>query len=147
MTNKKIRLFSKLYWQISAIFLIVLVVFTAIALYIFVRSARNYSIEVNQKLNRNLANNSVDVIKPFLANGVINQDAIEEYVHSMMVINPSIEIYLLDTDGNILSYVAPYKVVKLNKVTLGPIYQFLNDTSQSIIYGDDPRNPGESRIF
>jgi len=65
----------------------------------------------------------------------------------MMVINPSIEIYVLDTQGKILSYVAPNKVVKLEKVSLEPIHDFLNDEDTSIIYGDDPRNPGQRKIF
>ncbi len=147
MKMKSNRLFNKLYWQISAIFLSVLIVFTAITLYISVQSARNYSIEINQKLNRDLANNTVDVIKPFLENGVVNHAAIEDLVHSMMVINPSIEIYVLDTEGTILSYVAPEKVVKLTHVSLEPIYKFLNNDGKQIVFGDDPRNPGESKIF
>jgi signal transduction histidine kinase len=65
----------------------------------------------------------------------------------MMVINPSVEVYLLDPDGKILSYVAPDKVVKLERVSLTPIRKFLQDKTESVIYGDDPRNPGEKKIF
>lgn len=147
MEHKKVRIFSRLYWQISAIFLAVLIIFTAIVLYISVQSAGDYSIEVNQKLNRELASNTVDVISPFLEDGVINQAAIEDLVHSMMVINPSIEIYLLDTGGKILSYVAPEKVVKLDRVSLEPVFRFINDREQQLIYGEDPRNPGERKTF
>jgi len=147
MKGKEKIVFSKLYWQISAIFLIVLVVFAATAIYIFVQSARDYSIEVNQKLNRNLAGNTVDIVKPFLEDGKVNQEAVEDLVHSMMVINPTVEVYLLDKEGAILSYVAPEKVVKLERVSLTPIQDFLNDHRQSVIYGDDPRNPGELKIF
>ncbi len=139
--------FSRLYWQISAIFLLILVVFTAITLYIAVNSARNYSVEVNQKLNWNLAETTVRQIKPNFKNGEVNRGAVEDIVHSLMVINPSVEVYLLDTEGKILSYVAPEKVVKLKSVSLAPIRQFLDDTHQSIIYGDDPRNPGERKTF
>lgn len=148
MENRRIQLFSRLYWKISSIFLIVFVVFAAAAIFIFVQSAREYSIEVNQQMNRDLASNTVDVIKPYIIKeGEVNQAAMEEMLHSMMVINPSIEIYILDTEGNILSYLAPYKVVKLEEVSLDPVHKFLNDTNQSVIYGDDPRNPGESKIF
>ncbi len=147
MNNKRNKIFSRLYWQVSAIFILVLVVFTAITLYIAVRAARSYSVEVNQKLNRELAKNTVDVIKPEFKNGTVNKGAIEDIVHSMMVINPSVEVYLLDPQGKILSYVAPEKVVKLKNVSLPPIQKFLEDTTQGIIYGDDPRNPGEEKIF
>ncbi len=145
--NKKNRIFNSLYWQVSAIFLMVLVIFAAITLFIAVRSARNYATEVNQKLNYELAKNNVEVIKPQFKNGSVNKDALADIMHSMMVINPSVEVYLLDPNGKILSYVAPEKVVKLEKVSLKPIERFLNDSKHKIIYGDDPRNPGDKKIF
>lgn len=147
MNLKKTGKFSSLYWQISAIFLLILVAFTAITLYIAVNSARNYSVEVNQKLNWDLAKTTIDVIKPNFKNGKVNQEAVADIMHSMMVINPSVEVYLLDTNGTILSYVAPEKVVKLKTVSLSPIRQFLNDNRHKIIYGDDPRNLKEKKTF
>ena len=147
MEKKSHKIFSKLYWQVSSIFIIVLVIFALITLIIAVHSARNYSVEVTQKLNWDLAKTTVDVIKPNFKNGKVNKEAVNDIVHSMMVINPSVEIYLLNPQGNILSYVAPEKVVKLKKVSLLPIHNFLNDTRHTIIYGDDPRNPGEKKTF
>ncbi|MEH0153045.1 HAMP domain-containing sensor histidine kinase [Limibacter armeniacum] len=144
---KRGKIFSTLYWQISAIFLLVLLVFGLVALRISVQSARNYAIEVNQKLNRELAAHTVQELKPFLNHGVINEKAIQDIMHSMMVINPSVEVYLLDPNGKILSYVAPKKVVKLETVSLAPVKTFLESDKGNIIYGDDPRNPGESKIF
>lgn len=140
-------LFSRLYWKISAIFILVLFIFGGISLYISVAAARNYSVEVTQKLNWNLAKNAVDLIKPRFSQGTVNKEAVEDMVHSMMVINPSIEIYLLDHQGKILSYVAPEKVVKLDSVSLSPIRRFLGDQAHGVIYGDDPRNPGEQKTF
>ena len=143
----KPKIVNRLYLQISAIFLLVLILFTAIALYISVRSARGYSIEVNQRLNRELAQQTTDMIKPYIKNGVISQEAIADIMHSMMVINPTVEVYLLDPQGKILKYVAPDKVVKLKRVNLTPIKKFLNDPAHGIIYGDDPRTPGEYKTF
>ena len=147
MEKKQNNIFSTLFWKIAAIFILVLLIFAAITLYISIRSARNYSIEVNQKLNWNLAHNTVDVVKPDFKNGTVNKEAIDDLIHSMMAINPSVEVYLLNPDGEILSYVAPEKVVKLKKVSLEPITQFLNDSLHNMILGDDPRNPGEKKTF
>jgi signal transduction histidine kinase len=141
------KIFSKLYWQVSSIFIIVLVIFAFITLFIAVNSARSYSVEVTQKLNWNLAKTTVDVIKPNFKNGKVSKEAVADILHSMMVINPSVEIYLLNPQGDILSYVAPEKVVKLKKVSLLPIHKFLNDSQHKIIYGADPRNPGETKTF
>lgn len=147
MEQKTTMLFSRLYWKISAIFILILVIFGGITLYISVRSASKYSVEVNQKLNWELARNTVDLIKPRFQDGTVNKEAVADIMHSMMVINPSLEVYLLDPEGKILSYVAPEKVVKLERVSLGPIQSFFNDTRHNLIFGDDPRNPGEKKTF
>ena len=143
----KSKIFNRLYLQVSAIFLLVLILFTAIALYISVQSATNYSIEVNQRLNRELASNTIDVIKPLMVDGIDSKEAIADIMHSMMVINPIVEVYLLNPNGKILNYVAPDKVVKLKTVDLEPIKRFLATSDHNIIYGDDPRNPGEFKTF
>jgi signal transduction histidine kinase len=147
MESKSHKIFSKLYWQVSSIFILVLVIFAVITLVIAVNSARSYSVEVTQKLNWNLAKTTVEVIKPNFRNGNVNKEAVNDILHSMMVINPSVEIYILNPQGDILSYVAPEKVVKLKKVSLLPINKFLKDTKHTIIFGDDPRNPGETKTF
>jgi signal transduction histidine kinase len=140
-------IFSRLYRRISALFIVVLFVFAAVTLYISVHAANNYSKEVNQRMNRDLAAHVTVMMAPFITDGIINEVGLEDLVHSLMVINPSIEVYLLDTEGTILSYVAPEKVVKLKSVSLGPVNEFLKDEKGKIIYGDDPRNPGEKKIF
>ena len=147
MNQKPTLFFSRLYWKISAIFILILVLFAGITLYISVRSANNYSIEVNQKLNWQLAATTVDLIKPKFQNGTVNKEAIADIMHSMMVINPSLEVYLIDPEGKILSYVAPEKVVKLDKVSLEPIESFFTNIKHNLILGDDPRNPGEKKTF
>jgi len=147
MNQKTTLLFSRLYWKISVLFILILVFFAGITLYISVRSSNNYSIEVNQKLNWDLATTTADLIKPKFQNGTVNKEAIADIMHSMMVINPSLEVYLLDPEGKILSFVAPEKVVKLDKVSLTPIVNFFNDTKHNLIFGNDPRNPGEEKTF
>jgi signal transduction histidine kinase len=112
-----------------------------------VQAANNYSQEVNQSLNQDLASHVAVMMEPFMQDMVLNEAGLEDLVHSLMVINPSIEVYLIDTDGKILSYVAPEKVVKLDQVSLEPINDFLNKDNKRVIQGDDPRNPGEQKIF
>ena len=147
MTKQGSRSFSRLYLRISALFIAILFVFAAITLYISVHAANNYSVEVTQNLNKELAANVAVMMEPFIQEGTINQAGLEDLVHSMMVINPSIEIYLLDPEGRILSYVAPEKVVKLESVSLQPVRDFLDPSHKKIVYGDDPRNPGEKTVF
>jgi len=147
MEHQSKLFFSHLYWKISAIFILILFFFGGISLYISVRSASKYSVEVNQKMNWDLARNTVDIIKPKIQNGAVPKETYTDILHSMMVINPSLEIYLLNPEGKILSYAAPEKVVKLDHVSLEPIQGFFSNTRHNLIYGDDPRNPGETKTF
>jgi signal transduction histidine kinase len=147
MTKQGRNSFSRLYRRISTLFIVVLFVFAAITLYISVQAANQYSQEVNQNMNRDLAAHVAVMMEPFIQNGILNEVGLEDLVHSLMVINPSIEVYLLDPEGKILSYVAPEKVVKLEQVSLDALIDFINKTNKGIIYGDDPRNPGEEKIF
>ena len=138
---------KKLYWKISVIFLVVLLLFGGITLYNSVNTAKKYAEEVNQKLNYGLAEHTTHTVAPFIKNGVIDEEGLGDIMHSMMVINPSVEVYVLDTEGQILSYVAPDKVVKLESVSLAPFDAFFNNDKQAVVKGDDPRNPGEQKIF
>ena len=148
MTKQRKNSSSRLYMRISTLFIGILFVFAAITLYISVQAANNYAQEVNQNMNHDLAAHVAVMMDPFINEGVINDVGLEDLVHSLMVINPSIEVYLLDTQGKILSYVAPEKVVKLEQVSLEPVTEFINLTEKKkIFYGDDPRNPGEVKIF
>ena len=144
MSSKKI--FKSLYWKISAIFLLILVVLSAIYIFISINSAQKYAQEVNQKLNATIAQHTIEEGKPFVE-GEVNKAAIQDIMHSVMVINPSTEVYLLNPEGKILTYVAPHKKIKLEGVSLQPIKAFLKDDQNRLILGDDPRHPDQKKIF
>lgn len=140
------KFLKSLYWRISATFLLILLLLAAVYLYISVTSAKSYYQEVSQRLNAAVAEHTVNEVSPFI-DGEVNEQALHDIMHSMMVINPSVEVYLLDTDGNILSYVAPYKKVKLESVSLKPVNEFIDSKGEAFVQGDDPRNPGVTKVF
>ncbi|MDN5214538.1 HAMP domain-containing sensor histidine kinase [Fulvivirgaceae bacterium BMA12] len=142
----KNRIFSSLYWRISAVFLLVLILLCGIFMYISVRSASKYSQEVNQKLNGDIATHIEKEVGPFL-DKEISEEKVKDIMHAMMAVNPSIEVYLLNTKGDILKYVAPYKKVKLTRVSLDPIIDFIDNNGEVFTLGDDPRNPGRQKVF
>ena len=90
-----------------------------------VTTTRLYLQEVNQKLNQTLAA-SIVAETPLLHGGAVDQAAFEGLFHSLMVINPNIELYLLDPDGAILSYNAPPGRVRRGRVSLAPIRAFID---------------------
>jgi len=109
-------------------------------------TSRLYLEEVNQKLNREVAEHLVSE-EILLAGGEVNQEALKHAFHMMMVVNPSIELYLLDLDGRILAFSAPPGKVRLERVSLAPIRRFLAAGAGFPILGDDPRNPGGKKAF
>ncbi|TDI67041.1 MAG: HAMP domain-containing histidine kinase [Bacteroidetes bacterium] len=139
--------FSNLYWKIAATLLLLLVVIGCAYIFITADTVQRYFQEKNQRLNAELAAHVVQEVKPTYLHGKVDEASMDKIMHSMMAINPSIEVYLLDVDGNILNYVAPYKKVKLDKVGLAPIHDFIETKGQQFIKGDDPRNPGVQKEF
>lgn len=138
---------NKLYWKISMGLLGLLTVLGVIYILITTYIGKNYVQEINQRLYGSIADTTVNQVRP-LVNGKVDTTAIQDIMHSLMVINPSLEVYLLDTEGHIITYVAPYKRVQLEKVDLEPVIEFIESTEEKpFIKGDDPRNPGQQKVF
>ncbi|MBK9419052.1 MAG: hypothetical protein IPN62_17670 [Flavobacteriales bacterium] len=137
---------NSLFWKVSAIFLALLLVFTAIVLRIHITASSNHALEVTQRMNRDLAQHTVGEIKPFL-NGEVTDEAIGTLMHSMMAVNPGIEVYVLDTVGRILKYVALEGEVRSDRVDLAPVRAFMATTEQDGLWWATIRAPGERKIF
>lgn len=65
-----------------------------------------YQQEVIQKLNLNLAN-QIAVQKNLMRDQKINEQGLKEIFNMLMVVNPGIELYLLNPDGDIMAFSAP----------------------------------------
>jgi signal transduction histidine kinase len=109
-------------------------------------AARQYYNETTQRLNAHVAEHLLHEVAPFV-NGKVNDEALGKIMHSMMAVNPSIEVYLVSPAGDILSFVVLDKDVRLKDVNLQPIKDFIASKGARYILGDDPRNPGKSVVF
>ena len=135
-----------LYGRMVAVLLGLLVFLGAIFVAVAIHSSRRYEQEVTQRLNRQLAANLVaeDVL---LVDGEVNEEALEHVFHTLMVINPSIEVYLLDLEGRVVTYSAPSGRVVRRQVSVEPIQAFLDGRRPMPILGDDPRSPSRRKVF
>ncbi|GMQ89405.1 MAG: ATP-binding protein [Gammaproteobacteria bacterium] len=106
---------------------------------------RHYQQEFLQSLNRDLASNLVTG-RNLVTEGILDQEALKKTFNHYMMVNPSIEIYLLDQDGTILSYSAEPGKVKRDRVDLQPVRDFLSGTDFPLL-GDDPRNFERRKVF
>jgi hypothetical protein len=91
---------NKLYWKISATLLSLLIILGVVYVLISTYSAKSYFEEVNQKLNASIATMMSHEVQPLIG-GEVDTAAIHKIMASMMIINPSVEVYVLDTEGKI----------------------------------------------
>ncbi|MEM6317945.1 MAG: HAMP domain-containing sensor histidine kinase [Bacteroidota bacterium] len=135
-----------LYWKISAallgLFIVLGLVFVGLTGYF----TKEYLQESNQMLYGSIAAKMIKEVKP-LVDGQVDTMAIQKIMDSKMVINPSIEIYLLDTEGKIITYVAPESKIKADRVDLEPVREKINAEEFKFIKGDDPRFPEVKNVF
>jgi signal transduction histidine kinase len=111
-----------------------------------VQSTQLYQQEIQQKLNRTLADHIAKDI-PLLSDGTANQTALAELFHTLMIVNPIIELYLVDAEGSILAFNAPPGKVQTDRIDLSHVLVFLEETRALPIKGTDPRNPDRLKVF
>lgn len=139
-------MFNSLYKKLAALLFLLLTAVGACLIWLYIYTAEMYEQEVSQQLNATLAEHIVSDSLP-IKNGEVVQSALDGIFHMLMVINPAIEVYLLDTRGEILAYSAPPEKIKRDSVNLKPIIKFLASGATPLIKGDDPRNFSRQKIF
>jgi two-component system, OmpR family, sensor kinase len=139
-------MFNTLYGKLAAVLFGLFCVIGAVAVLLTLYSARLYFQEVSQKLNRTLAERLVSD-KILMQEGRVNDEVLKEVFHQLMVINPSIELYLLDPQGTILTFSAPSEKIKRQHIFLDPLERFLSGAEDFPILGDDPRDLTRRKVF
>ncbi len=130
-----------------ALTLFVLIVLIGLVLMLLIGHSSNlYQQEVMQKLNRELATHIVND-QALIQDGKINQVKLDKLFHYLMVVNPSIELYLLDPGGRILGYDAPEEKIKREVVDIAPIQRFVQGDMRFPYQSSDPRDPAGNKIF
>jgi signal transduction histidine kinase len=135
-----------LFWKIAAVFTLLLSILGITFLIIGSYFSRAYFNEVNQHLYGNVAAHLATSTQP-IRNGKPDTTTTHDIMHSIMVINPSVEVYLLDTTGKIIDFIVPGKSVRAGRVDLRPVRQFISEKEPGYIAGDNPRQPEKRSIF
>ena len=143
-----IKIFRRFYAKLSALFLLLLLILGIIQIMVTLDSYRDFVKESDQRLNYHLARDLAEQFRPFLTDS-LNYGAIEHTIHDLMVMNPHVEIYLLDQQGNLLAYFAEPEKIKRMAVDITPVGAYLDEERQARlpIYGDDPRSVDRVKTF
>jgi len=130
-----------------SLMLLVLFILTGVFLGLITRySTVQYNHEITQRLNGSIAM-YVAAEDPLIENGKYNEEALKRLAHQAMVINPTVEVYLLNNNGNILSHNLPEETVLMKSVALGPINEFMQPKSKRPLLSVDPRSPDNHKVF
>ncbi|UCB44577.1 MAG: HAMP domain-containing histidine kinase [Spirochaetota bacterium] len=141
------KFFQRFSVKLSLLFLALLLTMGIVQVIISIRITERRQIETDQLVNRYLAQDMVHEIEPYVQDD-IDLNEIGSVIHYMMVMNPKIEIYLLDAKGKILAFFAePGIEIQQDYVDIDPIQTFLKESSPIPLYGTDPRNPMQDKHF
>jgi signal transduction histidine kinase len=137
----------KLYHKFAIAMLMLFITLGGVLIYVSAKTSEMYSLEVTQKINRNIALHAAEDMPLLLSNGQANKKALKELAHHVMFINPIVEVYLLDPQGNVLSHALPAGSVLKNQVNMAPLHNFLAGSQTMPIFGDDPRSHNQQKVF
>lgn len=135
-------LYRKLLWLFLGFGAVMVLVFILLMRF----SHETYHLELDQTVNRELAKNYLE--DRLLRNGQPQTStALRQAFVELARINPSIDLYLLDAQGNILAASVPEEQLARRGVGLAPIVAFVRGASPLPILADNPRNLRGREIF
>ena len=140
---------KSLYARLSLVFLCILLLLGAFSLWIAHHSAQIYFLEFTQRLNAPIAMYMAANGK-WVKKGKLSGAALAELAEHVMMINPSVEVYLLNAEGRIVAQAADANTIAQRQVSLEPIHTFLqreNAAQTFPLLGDNPKNLEERRVF
>jgi len=141
---------SRLHTRLASFLFALLLVLAVVATVSTLWTSRAYERETQQRLNADLAANIVGMEHElFLAeDGALRRDGLGDIFHWLMVVNPDVELYLLDRDGRLLVWDAPPGTVQRERVELAPVLEQIASGGERVpLLGDDPRHPGRRKVF
>jgi two-component system, OmpR family, sensor kinase len=147
------RLFKRLHVRLALAALMLLLATTLALLFIVRAQQQQAMLETTQRLNLGLAQYIVEhqpraLIAP---DGRVERELLKALAQDVMMINPAVEVYLLDAEGRILGHALEGASVRQTQVDLRAVQPLLAGEQGSAavrlpVLGDDPREPGQPNI-
>ncbi|MEM7306362.1 MAG: HAMP domain-containing sensor histidine kinase [Planctomycetota bacterium] len=95
--------------------------------------------EVHARLDEGVAEHIAGTLKP-QPDGSFAEKDLKGLFMDIMIINPALEVYLVDLEGQLLAYDAPEERILRRRVDLAPVRQQLEGGGERVVRGDDPRS-------
>lgn len=131
--------------RLSLVFAVLLLVCCGTSAWMQVRANQMHEQEVVQGLSRSLAQHIANDTVLMNSQGLM-PDAVRNLFSQLMLVNPSVEVYLLDPAGRVVGSAAPEGRIRREQVDLAPIQRLLAGDALPIL-GDDPRSADARKVF
>ena len=132
--------------RLSLVFAALLLACSGASVWLQARTKAQHEQEVTQRLSLGLAAHIAGNAELMQPDG-LNAPVVKDLFGKLMAVNPSVEVYLLSSDGRIQAQDAPDGHLKRDRVDLGPIRMLLAGGALPV-FGDDPRSTsGERKVF
>lgn len=99
-------MFKSLYSRLAMVLLFVFLSMAAMLFWLFEKASIATQNEASQRLHLTLAENIVKDLG-ISSRGDFDAEMIKEAFHQMMILGPTIELYVLDKGGKLITYDAP----------------------------------------
>ncbi|MEQ1661125.1 MAG: HAMP domain-containing sensor histidine kinase [Thiobacillus sp.] len=137
---------KSLHGRLALVLVLLLLAFGG-AMFLITRHANElYHEEVSQKLSSSIAMYIRDHLPLMDRTGKPDPAQLDALFHMLMVVNPNVEAYLLDAQGQVRGHAQPDARLARRSVGLVPLQQFLNG-ARLPLRADDPKSPDATRIF
>ena len=131
--------------RLAVVFAVLLLLCSGTSAWLQLRSTRMHELEVVQGLSRDVASSIARDVQLTDANGLM-PNALRNLFQQLMMVNPSVEVYLLDPQGQIVGHAAPDGRLRRDRVDLAPVHKLL-DGGMLPVLGDDPRSSDGRKVF
>lgn len=108
-----------------------------------------YLQQVQTKIHANVAQSIIEDHN-LVNHGELDKQKVSSTFNRYMLLNPHLEIYLLDLQGNVLEYSADPKKIKRHKINIEPLLARIKKStnlSEQFSMGDDPRSVTGTKPF
>lgn len=137
---------TTLFARLSLAFTAILLVLGLSVMWVSHRSSQDYFLEFTQELNAPIAMYMAQN-GDFINGNVVNPLWLTELAPHVMMINPSVEVYMLDNTGSVIGQSPNGEDLAKSQIDLQPIQAFLQPDRKLPITGDDPKHASDKRIF
>lgn len=138
---------STLVKRYSLLFILIFSIMGISYLFISYGLAKHYMQQVQTQIHLHVADTIIQDHQ-LSSQGQINQKALSNTFRHYMLLNPYLEIYLIDLEGHVLQYSADKKKIKRHVIPVAPLEKFLHQPDLTDFpLGADPRSLSDDKPF